>query len=665
MSIPIDNFPCIEDFINACAQGYLEEVIRIYENFIHIDLNEAIRIENFTYIDLISIKRATIEAYYGNHIDIIMWLYHTFSSSFNGYFCYTEYFIDDDSDNTFWLDYHELSYNFKILYLIWILQLACRNSNLEFIYWIILEISKYDYSYFKTDIENFKTDIENLKTDIENFMCWFYNKIHLYDGSNLKLIFEINKFETIKDLIKKINSMEPKDEQHSYKVILLEKILDIALCDAQENSKEILFLYGLIKNRMSDNIKSNILHFYIMNPNFKKSSVINMFKKVIDNTSNNCKINTILRIYRYKQKTNCIYSLDQLVKLIDCNIYVIAEDKLDLFIRYAINNDDIIALEYLSKLFYKEIISKLIYREITSKQYYHNYFYNNYFYIACDAGKLKIIEWFLKKFKKNIDLQQKQFGFTYLCTHGQLKIAHILYQYINKNDVPIIIISILEKGDLNALKIKWIKRLLNDYPDHIQSLFLYALNHNNVEAAFLIKKCAKRALDYENILTSLCSDFNNSVEFDRFKNYEEFEKNKLKIINLVIKSCIDNDFDFSCLYKCWKVPLKILKKIFKFNDSDIRLYKAILNSSLHKVKEAIKEGANIYALDNFLFFTSCRIYNEKLSKKALKIVNFFCLIESRYYAYEINEFESYYAEINKFKLIEFGKNEIAKNSRNF
>lgn len=557
-----------------------------------------------------------------------MWFY---MLNFNNHFFnYTNYFIDCRSDEILWSEFYVPSNNFQALYLIWFFQLACHNYNLELINWIILESLKTNKSY----------------ADIKNFTYWFYNKLHFCDDLNLKVMLEINHFRTIKDFVKEINLFETKNEDHfkqECKLIFLEKILDIALYDIQKNYKEIFFLYRLIKNKMSDNIKSNILYFYIINPNSKNINIINMFKKVVNNTSNKCKINTLLDLYKYNQKNIYHYTLEQLVKLVDCNIYVLHKDKkLDQFIKCAISNDDIFTLEYLSKIFYEEIILEKKYK------YY-------------------FIEWILKKFKKNIDSWQKQKGFTYLCMNGHLKIAYIFDRYIDDDEIPEIMVSILENGNLNVLKIKWLKKLSNIYTncDFYQCPFLYALHYSNIDVAFLIKKYTNLSICYDDVLISLCSDFgeypkkinNNS----RCHHEQDILKKRLRIIKWVIKSCIDYDFDFSCLYKCWKIPSIILRKIFNFSDSTIKLYKAILHSSFSEVEKAIKEGADIYVLNNFLFLTSCKIYNERIQyppiifENASKIINYFCLLDSKFYSYEIDEYGT----------IEFGKHEIVKNARNF
>lgn len=623
------------EFFDACGEGNLERAIFIYEKILK-------------HLDLKSLFKAISFAFNGNHFSIIKWLYsiNYHSSNYNYADFIISYNLSTDRYISKWPGYYKSSDNYQILFLIWILQLACNNVNLEFMDWVFLEILKI-------------IDADYNIADINNIEFWLYDQLDLFDEDYIKHFFETNKFKTIKYLIKILNYFETNNDIYNYKqkynLFFKEKILKSAFYDISKNKKNILFLFGLIKNRMSAHCKETILYNYIIYSNTKNINMINLFKKIINKTSNKSKFNVIFFAYE-QQKHN--YTLPQLVELLDFNIYAIYVDNyFEKIINYAIKRGDLITLEYLSNIFYDEMISK---------KYYKYCFYN-----ACIYGNLKIIQWFLKKFKKNIFFYKDK-GFEILCLSRHLKIAHILIDSIFSYQIPEIVVSLLSNGNLNASKIKLVKKLLNKNDDEDNNTpFLCALYYNTIDIALLIKKYTSRPLDGNKILCDLCTNFGETfIECHKCNEYGGCEHDKkelykrLQIIKWLIESNVVN-IDLSCLFNCSDVPAIILKEIFGFNDSTIILYKSIMSSSADEeyINRLIDEGAELEILDDFIFFSSCRKYNylrssaikEYLWPRYIRIIEHICFIQSRYYIF-VKDNQG---------CIEYGKHGFIKNGRNF
>lgn len=673
MSITTNKINLFENyFIELCRLGEVEKLIFITGKFIH-------------YINIETIKKATIEAFNSNHINIITWIYYNYNCEL---YNYNDLSINSDCDVS-WINYLEANiYNFKVLYLLWIFQLACQivNLNLQLINWTIEKILNTDY-----DISDFKK--------IE--FC-IYSKLNIHNNLILKDAYKFDNFKIIKNIIKVLGLFETKiyyfdNNKKNFKLNFIELALNVALSDIHKNSDNISFLYKLIKNRISNKIKYYILLSYIKN--FSKNFTnLKIFKETLSSTPNTYKFDVLLHVYKQKNIYN--YSLEELFKYLDCNIHsIITDEKSCVFVQknnklvplcklifYIIMNNDIFALEYLYFNIYEKIISLKYYIFGFKK--------------ACKYGKLKIISWFLKKFKKQIANYEKGDGFKILCKNGHFKIAHIFQEYIYM--VPIylrikIINKIFKNGNLNTLKIKWIKILLNydvddtdtddtddkyinpvvrnrsfyyntdyKYGDTVVRNCSFYLDINFIK---LIKKYYVGTFNGNDLLCAICTNDSSIVcngckECDgcgHDTDYWIFKK-VFKVLKWLIKTSKIN-IEFSCLANCEeRIPAVILKKIFQFNNATIKAYNAIFSNkpeSFEIVKNAIYDGAEYDILNDFLFFTSCQIYNnldepkKEWYKTEINIIDFLCSIEPKYYVNIIDEYGN----------IEYGKREFTKNVR--
>lgn len=284
-----------------------------------------------------------------------------------------------------------------------------------------------------------------------------------------------------------------------------------------------------------------------------------------------------------------------------------------------------------------QVTDEFIYGDLDNKKKIIDVF--NY---LCKNGSSDLILWMINVFK--ITTYDKVNGLYLMLLHLHLEAALIFIDYVDyiTLDKRMEIIKIIGINNLNGVEIEWIKTLLNislggcnihDNP------FYYACYFYDIEIIKIVREHYKHNWDIYKALDLLCSKFKPS-----YLNADC----QIQNINWLISSY---DIDFSnFIYFQGSISPDLLTKIFNFSKYDIKLYKAILNSNLDKIKRAIQNGANYDILNDFPFFKSCHIYNSNKYNKT-DIIEFFCSIEGKYKVEYYNGF------------IEFKKTKIEKNTK--
>lgn len=443
---------------------------------------------------------------------------------------------------------------------------------------------------------------------------------------------------------------------------VIEKQFFTALIETPNDKRYIYFLFNMIKNRMSDNLKINILihfieYYYIT---IGYSNFIGIYKKIYNITSNECK-QAILCIIYDKETYNGL--LEPLIILLDCNIYSLSHNDITLLILCAAKRNDINTLEYLfTNLNDKINVDHLIeefnnmckFGYLIAIQWYVNKFeiitkdmknIVDGFHYACINGNSEVIKWFLTNFK-TINDSDKSKGLYLLCSNNYLDEAEILEDYIKflsiKKRISIIekLIEDKEHTYLNNLEIDWIKMLLNvKHKDNTINLLGYVCLHYNLKIIKVVKLYFYGDQKGDLILLDLFKKFlskKSNIQSGKYHKCRRVDNNCLHLscrLYKTIKWLIyesNINIDFQCIINFDKIlPRIILFEIFNLKKNDVILYEGIIYSNLTQIKDAISKGANYKFLNDFPFFKSCQNYNS--NKNEIDIIKYLCSIDPEYY----------------------------------